>query len=82
VRNVLEDLGFSVRDWDDKSQASLEWFVSRIAQLNVAGPPPLGSHLLMGETTRLKLENNIRNLSEQRSVVVQGVVEKAREPTR
>ena len=31
----------------------------------------------MGETARHKLENNVRNLSERRSVVVQGVVEKA-----
>jgi hypothetical protein len=31
----------------------------------------------MGETARDKLENNVRNLSERRSVVVQGVVEKA-----
>jgi hypothetical protein len=37
----------------------------------------LGSHLLMGETARHTLENNVRNLRERRSVVVQGVVENA-----
>jgi hypothetical protein len=77
VRNILEGLGFSVPDWDDKSQMSREWFVTRIAALDASGPPPLGSHLLMGATSRLKLENNARNLSEQRSVVVQGVLQKA-----
>lgn len=76
VRKILEGLGFSVLDWDDKSQMSREWFVTRLAALDVSGPPPLGSHLLMGVTARVKLENNVRNLSEQRSVVVQGVVEK------
>jgi ubiquinone/menaquinone biosynthesis C-methylase UbiE len=77
VRKILEGLGFSVLDWDDKSQMSREWFVTRLAALDVSGPPPLGSHLLMGVTARVKLENNARNLSEQRSVVVQGVLEKA-----
>jgi hypothetical protein len=77
VHNLLAELGFSVLDWDDKSQASLKSFGARVAQLDVSGPPPLGSHLLMGKTTRLKLENMIRNLSEDRSVVVQGVVAKA-----
>lgn len=77
VRNILEGLGFSVLDWEDKSQMSREWFVTRIAALDASGPSPLGSHLLMGETARHKLENNVRNLSERRSVVVQGVVEKA-----
>jgi MPBQ/MSBQ methyltransferase len=77
VRNILEGLGFSVVDWDDTSQVSRESFLTRIAALDASGPPPLGSHLLMGETTRLKLENNARNLGEQRSVVVQGVLEKA-----
>jgi sarcosine/dimethylglycine N-methyltransferase len=77
VRKILEGLGFSVLAWDDKSQMSREWFVTRLAALDASGPPPLGSHLLMGATARLKLENNARNLSEQRSVVVQGVLEKA-----
>jgi ubiquinone/menaquinone biosynthesis C-methylase UbiE len=77
VRKILEGLGFSVLAWDDKSQMSREWFVTCLAALDASGPPPLGSHLLMGATSRLKLENNARNLSEQRSVVVQGVLEKA-----
>jgi ubiquinone/menaquinone biosynthesis C-methylase UbiE len=77
VRNVLQDLRFSVLDWDDKSQASLEWFVAAIEKLKVSGPSPLGLHLLMGKTARLKFENNIRNLREQRFVVLQGVVERA-----
>ena len=77
VRNILAGLGFSVLDWEDKRQMSREWFVTRLAALDASGPSPLGSHLLMGETARHKLENNVRHLSERRSVVVQGVVEKA-----
>ena len=77
VRQILESLGFSVLEWDDMSQLSREWFGTRLAALDISGPPPWGSHLLMGVTARVKLENNARNLSEQRSVVVQGVLENA-----
>ena len=77
VRKILEALGFTVREWDDRSEVSREAFLARIAALDASGPEPLGSHLLMGRTTRLKLENNARNLGEQRSVVVQGLLEKA-----
>ena len=56
---------------------SLEYFVALTERLKMSGPPPLGSHLLMGSTARLKRENNMRNLREQRFVVVQGVMEKA-----
>jgi hypothetical protein len=35
--------------------------------------PPLGLHLLMGETARRTFENNIRNLAERGFVVVQAV---------
>jgi MPBQ/MSBQ methyltransferase len=36
VRNILEGLGFSVLDWEDKSQLSREWFVTRIAALRLS----------------------------------------------
>jgi ubiquinone/menaquinone biosynthesis C-methylase UbiE len=76
VRQVLEDLGFSIHDWADKSEPSLQWFVSAIDKLKASGPPPLGLHLLMGGTARTKFENNIRNLREGRFVVYQARAEK------
>lgn len=77
VRNVLQDLRFSVLDWDDKSQASLEWFIAAIEKLKLSGPPPLGLHLLMGATAKAKFENQIRNLREHRIVIIQALAEKA-----
>jgi MPBQ/MSBQ methyltransferase len=76
VRNILEEVGFSIRHWEDKSQPSLDWFVAAIEKLKVSGPPPLGLHLLMGNTARAKFENNVRNLREGRFVVFQAVAEK------
>jgi MPBQ/MSBQ methyltransferase len=76
VRQILEDLDFVIHDWVDKSQASLDWFVAAIERLKASGPPPLGLHLLMGNTARTKFENNIRNLRERRFFVFQALAEK------
>jgi ubiquinone/menaquinone biosynthesis C-methylase UbiE len=76
VRGILEELDFSIRDWEDKSQHSLDWFVEAIEKLKLSGPSPLGLHLLMGNTAKVKFENNIRNLREKRFVVFQAVAEK------
>jgi MPBQ/MSBQ methyltransferase len=76
VRQILEDLGFVIHDWVDKSEPSLQWFVSAIAKLKVSGAPPLGLHLLLGSTAKTKWENNIRNLREGRFVVYQARAEK------
>jgi MPBQ/MSBQ methyltransferase len=76
VREILGELGFSIRDWQDKSQDSLDWFVAAIEKLKVSGRPPLGLHLLMGDTFTTKFENQIRNLRERRFVVFQAIAEK------
>ena len=76
VRGILEEIGFSIRHWVDKSQPSLDWFVAAIEKLKLSGPPPLGLHLLMGNTAKAKFENNIRNLREGRLVVFQAIAEK------
>jgi ubiquinone/menaquinone biosynthesis C-methylase UbiE len=77
VLKILESLGFRILDWEDKSQQSLDWFVSVVEKLKLSGPMPLGLHLLMGNNAKAKFENNIRNLQEGRFVVFQAVAEKA-----
>lgn len=77
VRQILEELGFSIFHWEDKSQQSLEWFIAAIERLKLFGPPPLGLHLLMGDTAKAKFENQIRNLRERWIVIIQAVAEKA-----
>jgi len=73
LKAVLDTLGYSIQSWEDKSQASLEWFEQVIEKLQKKGPPPLGFHLLTGDNAKSKFENQIRNLQEQRFVVVQAV---------
>ncbi len=76
VRESLENLGFVIHDWVDKSEHSLQWLGTAIEKLRMSGSPPLGTHLLMGDTARVKLENAIRNLREGRFVVYQARAEK------
>jgi ubiquinone/menaquinone biosynthesis C-methylase UbiE len=76
VRRTLEGLGFVIRDWVDKTEPSLGWIVAAIERIKASGPPPLGTHLLMGDTAKTKFENVIRNLREGRFVVYQAHAEK------
>jgi MPBQ/MSBQ methyltransferase len=76
ARNTLESVGFVIHDWVDKSEHSLQWLVTAIEKAKASGPPPLGTHLLMGDTGREKLENAIRNLREGRFGVYQARAEK------
>ncbi len=76
VRAILDELGLHILDWEDKTRHSLDWFVAAVEKIQQSGPPPLGIHLLMGDTARKKFQNNIKNLKEARIVVVQAVAEK------
>lgn len=46
------------------------------AMKKFGGPPPLGIHLLMGETAGLKLKNYVENVEAQRIVPVEMIFEK------
>ena len=76
IQKALWRVGFKIQDWEDKSQESQTWFAAAAEKLKQSGPPPLGLHLLMGETSRVKFQNQIRNLKEGRLTVIQAVAEK------
>jgi SAM-dependent methyltransferase len=76
LRKMLESLGLHVLDWEYKSRPSLTWFQAAAERMKESGPPPLGIHLLMGDTARMKIGNIIRNLQEERITVLQAVLEK------
>jgi ubiquinone/menaquinone biosynthesis C-methylase UbiE len=72
VRAILERLGFRMVDWIDKSAQTHDWLVDKLGQ----PPAPLGLHLLMGTNARTKFENIVRNLQQNRVVVLQAVAQK------
>jgi ubiquinone/menaquinone biosynthesis C-methylase UbiE len=76
ARAVIEDVGLSIEQWNVKVEESLEFFIKVIAKIEADGPPPLGIHLLMGDNEKDKLQNYIRNLSEDRTSVAMGLAHK------
>jgi hypothetical protein len=63
---LLEGAGFGIEAIHDRRAFALEFFegLRRNAE---KGPPPLGMHLLMGETFPQKVANMIDNIESQRS---------------
>ena len=53
--------------------SSIEFFNEVSARIEADGPPPIGIHLLMGDNARDKLQNHVRNLSEERASVALGM---------
>jgi sarcosine/dimethylglycine N-methyltransferase len=76
LRQLLARLGFKELVWIDVSGPSLAWYRERLAATSTqAGPPPLGLHLLLPDFGQM-LPNLVRNLEEDRMVVVQAVFER------
>ncbi|MDA1316281.1 MAG: methyltransferase domain-containing protein [Acidobacteria bacterium] len=73
---LLERSGFRVLTWRDTTAISREWFLAALQRRQESGAPPLGLHLLLGDTAADKFANVGRNLSEDRITVFQGVLEK------
>lgn len=79
LRECLRGRGFEAVDWRDVTVESLDWFRDVVESMQSRppdAPPPLGLNLLMGGETRIKAGNVVRNLDEERIVVVQGVCER------
>ncbi len=50
----------------DRSAFSKDFFAKMAAKIAADGPPPLGIHLLMGDTAALKIKNYVSNLNSGR----------------
>lgn len=77
LRRLLENVGFGVVEWRDTTAKSRDWFLGKMeAAKRAGGPPPLGLHLLLGDTGPAKFANVGRNLTDGRLTVFQGLLEK------
>ena len=73
---MISSAGFDEIIWKDVTALSREWFEAQLKSLSSRpkdAPPPLGLNLLMGQSAAEKLNNNLRNLKEERISVIQGV---------
>jgi len=77
IREALAGTSLELTAWRDTTDASLEWAQATAARIRESGPPPLGLHLLMGESAPAKLGNMIRNMESGAIRVVQGVARRA-----
>lgn len=69
---IIREAGFEDVETRDNTHAALTWFRARAASMP-STPPPLGLHLLLGETFRPALQNMLRNLEEERIEVIEAV---------
>ena len=76
ARSIIEQVGLQIDQWLVKVQESIEFFKSKAAQIEADGPPPISTHLLMGDNAMKKVQNYHRNLSEDRVAVVLGMAHK------
>ena len=76
ARSIIEQVGLKIDQWLEKVQDSIEFFQRILARIEADGPPPIGTHLLMGDNAKYKLQNILRNLSEDRVSVALGMAHK------
>ncbi len=76
LRRLLDAQGLAIVHWDEVSERARAWYQRALERIQKHGQPPLGFHLLMGQTARAKLENALRNTAEGRIAFVQAVLEK------
>lgn len=62
MHTLLANLGMEPIRSTDQTQAGIAFFEGVFARLKASGPPPIGLHLLMGESTKTKLGNLLEHL--------------------
>jgi ubiquinone/menaquinone biosynthesis C-methylase UbiE len=71
-----ESISTLATEWLEKVEESIEFCKMKVAQIESDGPPAMGTHLLMGDNAKDKLQNYLRNLSEDRVSVAMGMAHK------
>ena len=60
---LLEQAGFRIEDVEDRTAAGIAFFRERLSA-SADGPPPLGTHLLLGPGARVMFENVLKGMEE------------------
>lgn len=76
IRALLAEKGFNKLVWNDLTAQASEWYKAIIARAQQDGPPPpLSFNVFIVDSVPQKAANVLRNLEENRIVVVQGIYE-------
>jgi SAM-dependent methyltransferase len=76
MRDTLEETGFQIVSWRDKTASTLAWFRRMSETMGKAESAPLGKHLLLGADFPRMERNLLRNLEEDRIALVQAVAQR------
>jgi len=76
MKTYLENAGMKISNWQDKTEASLEWIRTMREESEKKGPPLLGVHLLLGDGFKFMIGNVYRNLMENRVAVAEIIAKK------
>lgn len=77
LREVLERTGFRITGWRDTSAIGRAWFQEVGAKMSSAGgSSPMGFHLLLGADFRSMVQNQVRNLNEQRILLIEALAQR------
>lgn len=76
-RDALRSVGFAIEAERDRREFALAFFERlKAASAAADGPPPLGLHILMGETARQKIANMVGNIAAGRIAPVEMIARK------
>lgn len=75
IRSLLIQMGFREVAWVDARAAAIEWFRARLPAAGQPAPA-LGLHVLLGPAFGEMVRNQLRNLEEERTTVIQAVFER------
>lgn len=75
-KQALQDAGFAIAGERNRRGFALAFFQELRAKTAANGPPPLGLQILMGESTPIKVQNMIANISAGRIAPVELVAQK------
>ena len=75
IRAKLEAAGFRVVTWQDTTAEALE-LAARRSRNAATAPPPLGTHLILGDNWQAMFRNSARNLEERRTELFNAILER------
>jgi len=73
---ILTDLGFLKIQSTDQTYKASQFLIGLFEKLKLNGPPELGLNVLMGNSTKEKLENILKGLGEEKIVLQSGIYKK------
>ncbi|MEN8144772.1 MAG: methyltransferase domain-containing protein [Gemmatimonadota bacterium] len=76
-REALKAAGFRITVERNRREFALDFFAGLQASASLAGgPPPLGLHILFGETAPTQIQNMVRNITENRITPIELIAKK------